>query len=185
MKQVTSHFRTLAATDPTFGAAPQARDAKPTPEEADPSVDRLIKEADSQMNEPRAQRRQLAIRHLRDLVATRAAHRLDGTANTAPRRTRTEPAPGSTGFACLADRLGAETPPELVEAAAVFSVCMEHRATFTRPQILRHVASLGTITHEAMVEAFEELVAVAILEKQDRNRFALTSRSVFLREMRG
>jgi len=36
-----------------------------------------------------------------------------------------------------------------------------------------------------MVEAFDSLVAAAILERQEKGRYALTSRSVFLREIRG
>lgn len=184
MQQVSAHFRALAAEDRQFGTGLHPLGAPSAPPAAtdDPAVERLIREANTQMNEPRHQRRQSAIRHLRALVATRATEHLDRPDDVMPAE-RIEPAPVSTGFASFADRLGAETAPEMVEAAAVWSLCMEQRPTFTRPQLLRHVASLGSMTHEAMVEGFDALVATAILERQGKGRFALTSRSVFLREM--
>lgn len=185
LQQVTAHFRTITAEDRHFGADPRPMPPTTTPAadagDEDPSVARLIREVDTQMSEPRHLRRQSAIRQLRAMVASRASDRLEPTATV--EEMRTEPAPVSTGFASFADRLGAETPPELVEAAAVWSLCMEQRPAFTRPQLLRHVASLGSMTHETMAEGFDMLVDAAILERQGKGRFALTSRSVFLREM--
>jgi len=186
LQQLTAHFRAVTAEDRHFGADPRPMPpttAPPADAEDDPSVTRLIREADTQMNEPRNLRRQSAIRQLRAMVATRAADRLDRP--DAEAGVRVEPTPLSTGFASFAERLGAETPPELVEAAAVWSLCMEQRPAFTRPQLLRHVATLASLTHETMVEAFDSLVAAAILERQEKGRYALTSRSVFLREIRG
>lgn len=179
LQQVTAHFRDIAASDPAFGADP----APPAPRADDNPVDRLIREADSQMNEPRNQRRQSAIRHLRAAVAANVAERLDPTP-TGPTK-RIEPAPASTGFGAFAEKLGAETPPELVEAAAVWSLRMEGRPLFTRPQVFRHVASLAAMTHEAMVEAFDTLLHSAVLERQGRDRYALTERSSFLRDTQG
>ncbi|WP_435167126.1 hypothetical protein [Falsirhodobacter sp. 1013] len=189
MQEVADYFRTVAASDRQFGAEhpahPRLDTPPPTPPSAeDPSVERLIREADTQMSEPANQRRQSAIRHLRAAVAASAAERLDRPRTESP-ALRTEPAPLSTGFAAFAECLGADTPSELAEAAAVWLLRMEQRPVFTRPQVLRHVASLASLTHEDMVEGFETLVAAAILERQDRGRFALTSRSVFLREVNG
>lgn len=183
LRQVTTHFREIAAEDRHFGADPQPVSEPSPPALDETSLDRLIQKAETQMNEPRTQRRQSAIRHLRQVVSTRVAERLDKT--PPPAEERIEPAPLSTGFAGFAARLGAETPADLVEAAAVWSLCMENRPVFTRPQLLRHVASLASLTHEAMAEAFDSLVAAAVLERQARGRYALTSRSAFLREMRG
>ncbi|MDB6453668.1 hypothetical protein [Falsirhodobacter sp. 20TX0035] len=189
MQEVTAYFRTVAAEDRQFGAEPPAHprfdpSTSPTPPAEDASVERLIREADTQMSEPANRRRHSAIRHLRAAVAASVAERLERRAPEAP-ALRTEPAPVSTGFAAFADCLGAETPVELAEAAAVWLLRMEQRPVFTRPQVLRHVASLATLSHDAMVEGFETLVAAAILERQDRGRFALTARSVFLREVSG
>lgn len=183
LQQVTAHFRALAASDPQFGAAPgpDAPERHPAPEDA---VDRLMRETDTQMSEPENQRRHTAMQHLRALVSARAAERLEGSPPAAA-PPKIEPAPLSTGFGAFASHLGAETPPELVEAAAVWSLCVESRPMFTRPQLLRHVASLASLTHEAMVDAFDALVEAAILERQEKGRYALTSRSVFLREIRG
>lgn len=182
LQQVTAHFRSMAAADPRFGA--EITPFPPAAPSEDEAVDRLIRTADTHMSEPENKRRQSAIQHLKAAVADRVASRLDRTPDPAPPR-RADPAPPSTGFASFADKLAAETPSELVEAAAVWSLTVESRPTFTRPQVLRHVASLGGLTHEAMVDAFETLLRHAILEKQERGRYALTARSVYLREVRG
>ncbi|MCJ8139925.1 hypothetical protein [Falsirhodobacter halotolerans] len=182
LQQVTAHFQKLTTADPGFGTGAVPALSPAPPEDA--AVDRLIRTSDTHMSEPENKRRQSAIQHLKAAVAGRVATRLEA-APPAPAPPRADPAPISTGFASFADHLTAETPPELIEAAAVWTFCVENRPTFTRQQVLRHVASLGSLTHEVMMQAFETLVREAILEKQERGRFALTARSLYLREVRG
>lgn len=180
------------------------RTLPPRTEEA--SVERLIRKTDSELEEPENRRRLNALQHLKAAVAATVADRLSGT--TLPTESeRTDPyrsdlaaairpaplvlvptqridRPASTGFASFAARLGAETPPELMEAAAVWTACVEGRPHFSRPQLLRHVASVGEITREDTLLGFGLLLREGRIEKVKRGQFVVTERSPYLREAR-
>lgn len=202
MRDVAGHFREIAAKDRSFGilAVPDARPAK-DPEPEEDSVDRLIRETDSQMEEPENRRRLSALQHLRAAVAATVAERLAGNAKAEPDRAdpyRTDLAeaidtpplvlsqrvdrPSSTGFASFATKLGAATPTELMEAAAVWTVCIEGRPHFSRPQLLRHVASVAEIMREDALRGFGTLLRDGRIEKLKRGQFIVTPLSPFLRE---
>ncbi|WP_062762497.1 hypothetical protein [Falsirhodobacter sp. alg1] len=188
LQEITGHFRALSAADRHFGAEPNMTSSTPFTTETPPdetSVDRLIRKADSHMSAPETKRRQSAIYHLKAAVAATVSRKLD-TPPPAP-EPPVEPAyvpPSSMGFSSFADHLGADTAPELIEAAAVWVLCIENRASATRPQVLRHAATLRTFSHESLIAAFEQNVREGVLEKGERGRFTLTPRSLYLREIR-
>ncbi|WP_136685884.1 hypothetical protein [Falsirhodobacter xinxiangensis] len=202
LREVAGQFREIAARDRSFGilSVPQPPPAaEPEPEED--SVDRLIRETDSQMEEPENRRRLSALQHLRAAVAATVAERLAGNAKAEPDRAdpyRTDLAeaieppplvlsqrvdrPSSTGFASFATRLGASTPTELMEAAAVWTVCIEGRPHFSRPQLLRHVSSVSDIVREDALRGFGALLRDGRIEKLKRGQFVVTPLSPYLRE---
>ena len=113
LREVTDHFRALAAQDRSFGAAPVAKDAgispamtgdedwrgesiftKPAPPRAltkagEVSVSRLISATDSALNDPETQRRRAATAQLKAVVLAQMAERRgpsDKTASAGKRR---------------------------------------------------------------------------------------------------
>ncbi|QUS34941.1 hypothetical protein [Falsirhodobacter algicola] len=192
MTQVTAHFRDLAARDRDFGAAPPGPEPAPPAESAapssgplpDPTLDRMIRTADTHMNDPAHQRRVSALRALKRAVAAGVADRLDGRAPrpVTPLADQTRPDPASVGFASFALTLGAETTEELVEAAAVWTARVEDRPEFTRPQVLRHVGAQTGIPYPDLAQAFDALIARGLLQRQKSGRFRVTDRSPYLHE---
>lgn len=171
MTRVAAHFRDMSASDPHFGAVPTARTEPEPPPPEDP-VDRLIRETDKAMEEPENRRRSESLRTLRAM--TREAKPLVLEPD--------QQLPAPANFAALRSRLHAETPEELMEAAAVYATMMEDQPQFTRPQLLRHVA--GMSPREEMLRAFGLLLRSGRIEKAERGYFAVTERSPYLREAR-
>lgn len=90
-------------------------------------------------------------------------------------------------FAEFAERLGAHGLPDIMEAAAAYTACIEGRPHFSRPQLMRHVAALapeGEYTREAGLRSFGTLMRTGRIEKVKRGQFALTESSHFLLEAR-
>jgi hypothetical protein len=53
-----------------------------------------------------------------------------------------DPGPALPAFADFADRMGAGTLPDLLEAAAAFVICAEGATAFTRPDLMLHLSAL-------------------------------------------
>lgn len=91
----------------------------------------------------------------------------------------------SDGFADFADRLGANGLPGLLEAAAAYIACVEGRDSFTRPQLMRHIAETqGFAGREDGLRSFGVLLRDGVIEKTRRGQFALSERSTLLAEAR-
>lgn len=93
----------------------------------------------------------------------------------------------SRGFAEFADRLGAQGLPELLEAAAAYSACVEGRPHFSRPQIMRQVAAFDPAsgnTREDGLRSFGTLLRKGKIVKVRRGQYALSEGSHYLAEAR-
>ncbi|MCF1709042.1 hypothetical protein L0V05_09465 [Tabrizicola sp. J26] len=93
----------------------------------------------------------------------------------------------SSSFAEFAERLGATEIPDLLEAAAAYTACFEGRPHFSRPHLLRYVATLpdGTeINRETGLRSFGTLLRQGKIEKVKRGQFAITDNSYYLAEAR-
>lgn len=91
-----------------------------------------------------------------------------------------------SGFADFAEKLGANNLPELLEAAAAYTSCVEGLPHFSRPHIMRRVAALteGELNREDSLRSFGRLLREGRIEKIRRGQFALTDRSHLLAEAR-
>jgi len=81
------------------------------------------------------------------------------------------------GFAKFAARLGAQGPTSLIEAAAAYSVCVEGRPHFSRPQLIAQVAALagdGTASRETCLRSFGVLLRDGTIAKVRRGQFGLS-----------
>ncbi len=91
----------------------------------------------------------------------------------------------SDGFVDFAERLGANDLPGLLEAAAAYIACVEGRDSFTRPQLMRHIAAAqDDIGREDGLRSFGILLRDGVIEKTRRGQFALSENSAFLAEAR-
>ena len=90
------------------------------------------------------------------------------------------------GFSEFADRIGATELPELLEAAAAYSAAVEGREHFTRPQLLRQIASVtgADISREDELRGFGTLLRDGRIVKVKRGQFALNEQSGYLEEAR-
>ncbi|MEH7829747.1 hypothetical protein [Gemmobacter denitrificans] len=91
------------------------------------------------------------------------------------------------GFAEFAEQLGARNLAELIEAAAAYAACVEGRAEFTRPQLMRQVAELGEGTdaqREDSLRSFGTLLRTGTIQRIQRGRYVLSPNSHFLTEAR-
>ncbi|MFP7673564.1 hypothetical protein ACG74X_09430 [Marivita sp. S0852] len=213
-----------------------------TIEEDTSSVDRLIDQTETEMDEPEGNRRRSAIAHLRAAVAATKADRILGLGKSTddeeepyredladavrPRRpmvtqTRSErpapvqPAPlklvaeqrvdaessddttapvrprrvmrstdaadlagdvadtDGEGFAEFAENVGANTLPELLEAAAAYMSFVEGRDQFSRPQLMTklHQAEGEASSREERLRSFGQLLRDGKIEKKGGGRF--------------
>lgn len=97
------------------------------------------------------------------------------------------PASDSRSFAEFADRLGATTLTEQLEAAAAYLACVERREHFTRPQLMRlaqATRSEGDFAREDGLRSFGTLLRTGCLKKVRRGQFALSEASAYLTEGR-
>ncbi|MEM8576336.1 MAG: hypothetical protein AAGF60_00645 [Pseudomonadota bacterium] len=214
------------------------------PAPAEPDVDRLMAEADAQMDEPEAARNRDAFAHLRAAVAAKSADhgigedddetegrfRTDLNSVVKPRRPegnksegraarpvqRAAPlklvaeqrvdtpkdgpvrprriassAPASEAdadgnFVDYAEDMGAESLPQLLEAAAAYLAFVENRDTFSRPQIMNRVKlARGTeFSREDGLRSFGQLLRAGKIEKLKGGRFAATGEIGFRRGAR-
>ncbi|MDI3335245.1 hypothetical protein QKW60_02405 [Defluviimonas aestuarii] len=90
-------------------------------------------------------------------------------------------------FAEFAERLGATSLPELLEAAAAYTATVEGQPHFSRPQILRkvaHVSEDADFSREDGLRSFGMLLREGKIQKISRGQFMITEGSKFLSEDR-
>ncbi|HMO72028.1 MAG TPA: hypothetical protein PKC84_10385 [Paracoccaceae bacterium] len=94
-----------------------------------------------------------------------------------------------TGFAEFAERMGATSLPDLLEAAAVYAACVEGRPGVTRPQLIRRVTDLHeelnggeAPTREDMLRSFGRLLRDGRIEKLRRGFYGVREDSRALAE---
>ena len=88
-------------------------------------------------------------------------------------------------FADFADRLGASDLPDLLEAAAVYCASVLGRPEFSRPLVLRQVATLpatADLSREDGLRVFGTLMRQGRITRTRRGQFAVTDRSPILAE---
>lgn len=97
----------------------------------------------------------------------------------------------SRSFAEFAERIGASSLSDLLEAAAAYSNCVEGREHFTRPQIMRFAATVSTeggesdtFSREAGLRSFGALLREGKIKKVKRGQFAISQSSRFISEAR-
>jgi len=86
-----------------------------------------------------------------------------------------------TEFAEFAERLGAETLPELLEAAAAYTHFVQGRDTATRPQIMRLAtqAMPTEVPVEERLRSFGQLLRQGKIKKMTRGQFAVAASTRF------
>ena len=95
--------------------------------------------------------------------------------------------PSSGNFPEFAEHLGASALPDLLEAAAAYTSCMEGRPHFTRPHLMRHVATAteqSDMNREDSMRSFGTLLRQGKIAKVKRGQFAITDSSHYLAEAR-
>lgn len=93
----------------------------------------------------------------------------------------------ATSFADYAERLGAVSLPELLEAAAAYAAHVEGQPDVSRPQMLGHVMSVQPELEqdrEAMLRSFGALLREGRIEKVRRGHFMLSEASPLHAEAR-
>ncbi len=93
----------------------------------------------------------------------------------------------SKNFAEFAERLGAHDLPDLLEAAAAYTACVEGRESFSRPHLMRHVSAVTSDRGEARedsMRSFGQLLRQGKIAKVKRGQFTITDSSYFLAEAR-
>ncbi|WP_102225010.1 hypothetical protein [Acidimangrovimonas sediminis] len=99
----------------------------------------------------------------------------------------------SNSFTEFAERIGATDLPDLLEAAAAYTNCVEGREHFTRPQIMRFAAIAGrtvgaeegdSFSREAGLRSFGMLLREGKIKKIKRGQFAISQSSRFIPEAR-
>lgn len=89
----------------------------------------------------------------------------------------------SRAFADFAERMGANTLPELLEAAAAFTATVEGHNWFSRPQILQkvaHIADEGDFSREESLRSFGMLLRQGKFQKIRRGQFVIAATSKFM-----
>lgn len=92
-----------------------------------------------------------------------------------------------SGLAAFAETVGARSMAELLEAAAAYATCVEKRAQFTRPQLMRRmIASAGgkPVSREDGLRSFGTLLRTGRIEKVTRGHYSLAETSPYLAEAR-
>ncbi len=90
-------------------------------------------------------------------------------------------------FAEFAERLGAHSLTELLEAAAVYTASVEGQTYFTRPHLLRKVefvSSRGDFDREEGLRSFGTLLREGKILKISRGQFAVAEASKYMIETR-
>jgi hypothetical protein len=129
-----------------------------------------------------------------DRAADRRAERQIGRMDLAGGETPDDSAPPARAgskrtltFAEFAGQLGASTVADLVEAAAAYTACIEERPHFTRPDLMRYVATAigtGDAQREDSMRSFGTLLRQGRITKTERGQFGITDSSQYLAEAR-
>jgi len=88
-------------------------------------------------------------------------------------------------FADFVDRIGADSLPDLLEAATAYALCVEGREYVSRPQMVKHVITLRPDLEEKredVMRVFGTLLREGRIEKVRRGQFALQEGSPLLAE---
>ena len=91
------------------------------------------------------------------------------------------------GLASFAERVGVKSMADMLEAAAAYATCVEHRDRFTRPQLMRRLmASAGgkAVSREDGLRSFGTLLRTGRIEKVSRGHYVLAEHSPYLAEAR-
>ena len=91
------------------------------------------------------------------------------------------------GFAEFSERLGANSLAEILEAAAAYSVCVEGRPYFSRPQLMSQIGALSAdseFSREDGLRTFGAMLREGRIQKIKRGQFVLTESSRYLAEAR-
>ena len=95
-----------------------------------------------------------------------------------------EPSPEDvSSFAEFAEKLGAHSLTELLEAAAAYTASVEGRTSFSRPHLLRKVefvSTRGAFNREDGMRSFGMLLREGKIQKVSHGQFAITGSSKFL-----
>lgn len=88
------------------------------------------------------------------------------------------------GFSEFADRLGARTLPEMIEASAAYLAVVQKRDAFSRPQLMANVeaAMPEALPREDGLRSFGALLRSGRLSKLRRGQFVLSQQSNYLTE---
>jgi hypothetical protein len=88
------------------------------------------------------------------------------------------------GFTQFADRLGAQTLSELIEASAAYLAVVQKRDAFSRPQLMANVQAAlpGDLPREDGLRSFGALLRSGRLTKLRRGQFVLSQNSAYLTE---
>ncbi|MBN2631438.1 MAG: hypothetical protein JXR75_12970 [Rhodobacteraceae bacterium] len=88
-----------------------------------------------------------------------------------------------SAFPEFAEKIGANDLPKLLEAAAAYIACVEGRDSFTRPQLMRHVAAANDqISREDGLRSFGTLLRTGVIRRNRRGQFAISQKSPLLSE---
>ncbi|GAB4386612.1 hypothetical protein [Albidovulum sp.] len=90
-------------------------------------------------------------------------------------------------FAEFAERLGATSLPELLEAAAAYTQTVEGQAHFSRPQILKKIMRMSEeepISREDGLRTFGMLLREGKIQKAGRGQFTIAQSSKFIETAR-
>ena len=94
----------------------------------------------------------------------------------------------ASSFAEFAERLGATTLTELLEAAAAYTASVEGQTHFSRPQIMRKVEFVssrsGDFSREDGMRSFGMLLRQGKIQKISRGQFTIADTSKFMTEAR-
>lgn len=91
------------------------------------------------------------------------------------------------GFADFAEKLGVTELPDLLEAAAAYTAFVEGNKLFSRPQLMRRVATFETgdeFSREAGLRSFGQLLRQGKIQKLKRGQFTITEETRFNPEAR-
>ncbi|NNE81789.1 MAG: hypothetical protein HKN18_16095 [Silicimonas sp.] len=91
-------------------------------------------------------------------------------------------APETEDFAEFAESMGARELPELLEAAAAYTVFSEGQSSFTRPEIMKRVARVDPtlrLSREESLRSFGRLLRQGKFRKLERGQFTIDKDSRF------
>ncbi len=102
-------------------------------------------------------------------------------------RIDSEPAGVSSGAAAFAAQFGAKELPELMEAAAAFTIYSEGQTSFTRPEIMQMVTRMDPslqLSREESLRSFGQLLREGKFKKLERGQFTIDDATKYKPEQR-